>query len=445
MTNRQTEERPATVPQVAKQAGDVRARWAWTEPSVWTERMLTTLEVGVKGRKWYSLMDKVYAVANLRVAFARVKANGGAAGVDHQTIKGFEQHLEENLARLSQALKDGTYRPQAVRRVWIDKLGSKDKRPLGIPTVIERVAQGALRHVLEPIFERDFSAQSYGFRPGRGCRDALRRVDELLKAGFVWVVDADLKSYFDTIPWVPLLERVAEKVSDGRVLDLLKTYMSAKIMDGLKEWTPEEGSPQGAIISPLLSNIYLDPLDHAMAQTGYEMVRYADDFVILCRSQVEAEKALEQVQQWTAQADLTLHPVKTRIVDASQAGGFDFLGYHFERGLRWPRQKSLDKFKDTIRAKTQRVNGQSLEAVIKDVNRTLIGWFGYFKHSHRLTFRIHDQWIRVRLRSILRQRHGGRGRGRGLDHLRWPNAYFVKQGLFSLTSAHAQLCQSLTR
>jgi RNA-directed DNA polymerase len=442
VTTKQMEGKPAAVPQLAKQAGDIRARWAWTEPSVWTERMLTALEVGVKGSKWYSLMDKVYALDNLRVAFARVKANGGAAGVDHQTIQGFEQHLEENLGRLSQVLKDGTYRPQAVRRVWIDKLGSKDKRPLGIPTVVERVAQSAVRHVLEPIFERDFAEQSYGFRPGRSCKDALRRVDALLTAGYVWVVDADLKSYFDTIPWTPLLERVQEKVSDGRILDLLKAYMSAKIMDGLKEWTPEVGSPQGAIISPLLSNIYLDPLDHAMAQRGYEMVRYADDFVILCRSQVEAEQALEQVRQWTAQAGLSLHPVKTRIVDASQPGGFDFLGYHFERGLRWPRKKSLDKFKDTIRAKTRRVSGQSLEAVIEDVNRTLIGWFEYFKHSHQLTFRIHDQWIRMRLRSILRLRHGGRGRGRGLDHLRWPNAYFVKHGLFSLMSAHAKLCQS---
>ena len=234
---------------MAKTSGDIRTRWEWVEAAVWSERMLTALEDGVKGSKWYSLMDKVYALTNLRVAFARVKANGGAAGVDHQTIKGFDQHLDENLAKLSQALKDGTYRPQAVRRVWIDKLGSKDKRPLGIPTVVERVAQGALRQVLEPIFERDFAEQSYGFRPGRGCKDALRRVDELLKAGYVWTVDADLKSYFDTIPWTPLMERMQEKVSDGRVLDLLKAYLSQKVMDGLKDWTPEEGSPQGAIIS----------------------------------------------------------------------------------------------------------------------------------------------------------------------------------------------------
>jgi RNA-directed DNA polymerase len=348
--------------------------------------MLTALETGIKGSKWYSLMDKVYAPANLRVAFARVKANGGATGVDHQTIEGYAQHLEENLEKLSQSLKDETYRPQSVRRVWIDKLGSRDKRPLGIPTVRDRIAQGALRHVLEPIFERDFAEQSYGFRPGRGCKDALRRVDELLKAGNVWVVDADLKSYFDTIPWMPLMERIQEKVSDGRVLDMVNVYLSQKVMDGMQEWTPEEGSPQGAIISPLLSNIYLDPLDHRMVQEGYEMVRYADDFVILCRSQTEAEGALEKVREWTATAGLTMHPEKTRIVEATQAGGFDFLGYHFEQGMKWPRRKSLTKFKDAIRAKTPRTHGQSLSATIADVNRTLGGWFEYFKHSHRNTF-----------------------------------------------------------
>jgi len=435
--NKQAEEQLAIVPEKATQVGEIRARWAWVEPSVWTERMLTALEVGVKGSKWYSLMDKVYALTNLRMAFARVKANGGAAGVDHQTIKGFEQHLEKNLEKLAQELKEGTYRPQAVRRVWIDKLGSKEKRPLGIPTIRERVAQGALRHVLEPIFERDFAEQSYGFRPGRGCKDALQRVDELLKAGYLWVVDIDLKSYFDTIPWEPLLGRIREKVSDGRVLDLLKTYLSQKVMDGLKDWTPEAGSPQGAIISPLLSNIYLDPLDHEMAQTGYEMVRYADDSVILCRNQAEAERALEQMRRWTAMAGLTLHPEKTRIVDATLSG-FDFLGYHFQRGMKWPRKKSLEKFRETIRVKTRRANGRSLEATIVEVNRTLIGWFEYFKHSDQITFRIQDGWIRMRLRSILRQRHKGRGIGHGLDHLRWPNAFFAKHGLFSLMSAHAQ-------
>jgi RNA-directed DNA polymerase len=398
---------------------------------------LTALEVGVRGGQWFSLMDKVYALTNLRAAFAEVKANGGAAGVDHQTVEMVERHLEENLGKLSQSLKDGSYRPQAVRRVWIPKPGSAEKRPWGIPTVRDRVVQAALRHVLEPIFERDFAEQSYGFRPNRGCKDALRRVDQLWKAGYTWVVDADLKSYFDTIPHDQLLERVREKVSDGRVLELLGAYLTQQVMETAKSWTPEGGTPQGAVISPLLSNLYLNPLDQQMAQQGSEMVRYADDFVILGRSQGEAAAVLEQVRQWAEQAGLKLHPVKTRIVDATQRGGFDFLGYHFERGMKWPREKSLRKFKDTIRAKTRRTSGHSLRVIIKDVNRSLWGWFEYFKQSHQNTFRPLDAWVRMRLRSLLRKRQGKRGRGRGSDHQRWPNAFFDKQGLSPLTNLYA--------
>ena len=221
MTERTMEDKPVGVSEATTQAGEIRARWAWVEPTVWTERMLTALEKGVRGGKWFSLMDKVYALANLRAAFQRVKANKGAAGVDHQTIGMFEQRMEENLEQLSQSLRDGSYRPQAVRRAWIDKLGSKEKRPLGIPTVRDRVVQAALLNVLEPIFERDFAEQSYGFRPNRGCKDALRRVAELLRAGYIWVVDADLKSYFDTIPHGPMLAKVGEKVSDGTVMEMV--------------------------------------------------------------------------------------------------------------------------------------------------------------------------------------------------------------------------------
>jgi len=407
--------------------------------------MLTALEQGVLGGKWFSLMDKVYARRNRRRAFERVKANDGAAGVDHVTVKEFEQHLEANLEKLARSLADGSYRPQAIRRVWIPKPGSKEKRPLGIPTVRDRVVQAALRAVLEPIFERNFAAHSYGFRPGRGCKEALCRVDTLLKQGYSWVVDADLKSYFDTIPHAALLDRVREKVADGKVLGLVAAYLTAQVMETAKGWTPEGGTPQGAVISPLLSNIYLDPLDHLLAGKGYEMVRYADDFVILCRSEAEARTALEQVQQWTASAGLKLHPVKTRIVDATSRGGFDFLGYHFERGYRWPRQKSLEKLKDTLRAKTRRTHGHSLKAIIITVNRTLRGWFAYFQHSHYTTFSPLDKWVRMRLRSILRKRRGREGRGRGRDHQLWPNAFFANRGLFSLVTAHTLACQSSCR
>ena len=437
---------PEAVPdRGAKPAGEIRARWAWVEAEIWTERMLTALEQGVIGGKWHSLIDKVYALPNLRRAFERVKANDGAAGVDQVTVEEFERHLETNLEKLAQALAEGSYRPQAVRRHWITKLGSKEQRPLGIPTVRDRVVQTALRAVLEPIFERDFAAQSYGFRPKRGCKDALRRVDTLLKQGYTWVVDADLKSYFDTIPRRELIERVKAKVSDGRMLKLLEAFLTQGVLEDMNLWTPEAGTPQGAVISPLLSNIYLDALDHEMEEKGIEMVRYADDFVVLCGTEGEAQQALAEVQRWTAQAGLTLHPKKTRMVDATQPGGFDFLGYHFEQGCKWPRRKSERKFRDTIRAKTQRTNGQSLPATIVDLNRTLVGWFGYFKHSHKFTFATLDRWVRMRLRSILRYRRGLRGRGRGADHQRWPNAYFAELGLFSLATAHAAASQSSRR
>ena len=438
------EARPTPVLE-AKQVGEVQARWAWTEPAVWTERMLTALEVGVKGGIWFSLIDKVYQARNLRAAFAQVKANQGAAGVDHQTIEMFEANLETNLTRVSQQLADGSYCPQAVRRQWIAKPGSSEKRPLGIPTVRNRVVETALCNVLEPIFERDFAAHSYGFRPGRGCKDALRRVDRLLKAGNTWVVDADLQSYFDTIPKQKMLGRVAEKVADSRVLELVAAMLQQEVMEGLAHWTPVAGTPQGAVISPLLSNIYLDPLDHELAGSGYEMVRYADDFVILCRSEAVARAALAKVQRWTAQAGLRLHPDKTRIVDATQPGGFDFLGYHFERGYRWPRRKSVAKLKATIRGKTRRTHGSSLRIIIRMVNQTLTGWFGYFKHSHKTALPPLDKWVRMRLRTVLRQRRKRKGRARGTDNVRWPNAFFAAQGLFSLSAARAQCGQSSRR
>ena len=406
--------------------------------------MLTALEQGVKGGKWFSLIDKIHPERTLRAAFSQVAANKGAAGVDHVTVTMFDDRLEENLKRLSEDLQSGLYRPQQIRRHYIPKPGSKEKRPLGIPTVRDRVVQTAVLNALEPIFERDFAEHSYGFRPGRGCKDALRRVDQLLKSGHMYVVDADLKSYFDTIPHDRLLASVAKKVSDGRVLSLIESFLKQGVLDGLREWTPEEGSPQGGCISPLLSNISLDPLDHLMAQQGFEMVRYADDFVILCRSPEDAARALALVQEWTAKADLTLHPEKTKIVDATKEA-FDFLGYRFQRGHRFPRPKSMQKLKDAIRAKTKRTSGESLTKIINDLTPRLRGWFEYFKHSHRYTFSALDGWIRMRLRSILRKRLGKEGRGRGSDHQRWPNKFFAEHGLYSLKAAHNLACQSSSR
>lgn len=425
-------------------AGEVRARWAWTERSVWTDRMLTALENGVGGGKWFSLIDKVAAPENLLASYVTVAEHQGAAGVDHVTVEDFGKGLTDRLDRLESTLREGRYRPQDVRRVWIPKPGSREQRPLGIPTVRDRVVQTALLHVLEPIFEREFAEHSYGFRPNRGCKDALRRVDTLLKRGYRYVVDADLRSYFDTIPQERLRARVAERVSDGRVLDLVDLFLQQGVLDGLAHWRPTTGTPQGAVISPLLSNIYLNPLDHEMAARGYEMVRYADDFVVLCRTQAEAEAALDWVRQWVETNGLSLHPEKTRIADAEGAG-FAFLGYHFRGGQRWPRKKSQDKLKDVLREKTRRTDGRSLPAIIVDINRTLRGWYAYFKHAHRYTFGALDSWLRMRLRSLLRKRAGRRGRGRGWDHVRYRNAYFRAAGLFSLEAAWRAERQSSRR
>jgi RNA-directed DNA polymerase len=439
-----TEEQPVAVSEETKRAGEILRRWHWVEPTVWTMRMLTALEYGVKGGKWFSLIDKVHTESTLHVASLRVATNKGAAGVDHVTVTMFDDRREENLEILVEELRSGRYRPQQIRRHHIPKPGTKETRPLGIPTVRDRVVQTALQMVLEPIFERDFAEHSYGFRPGRGCKDALRRVDQLLKEGYTYIVDADLKSYFDTIPHDRLMTRVGQKVSDGRVLSLIALFLKQGVLDGLREWTPEEGSPQGACLSPLLSNIYLDPLDHLMAQQGFEMVRYADDFVILCRSPEDAAKALAMVQEWTAEAGLKLHPEKTKIVDATNES-FDFLGYRFVRGQRYPRPKSMQKLKDAIREKTKRTSGESLTKIINDLTPRLRGWFEYFKHSHRFTFNILDQWIRMRLRSLLRKRLGRKGRGRGSDHQRWPNRFFAEHGLYSLKTAYELACQSSSR
>ena len=356
--------------------------------------------------------------------------------MDGQTVKQFEAQAEKHPEHLREALRTDTYVPQAVRRCWIEKPGNVEKRPLGIPTVRDRVVQSALRMVMEPIFEREFHPRSYGFRPGRGCKDALREVQRLLGEGYTWVVDADIKSYFDTIAHPELMAEVRRRIADGRLLKLIESYLSQGVMEGMRQWTPEGGTPQGAVISPLLANVYLHPVDQALVEAGYEVVRYADDLVILCRSEAEAQRALRKLEALMRERKLRLHPEKTRIVDATKPGGFDFLGYHFERGMRWPREKSLRKIKEAVRCRTRRTSGKSLAMTIAELDPVLRGWFQYFQHSHRNTFRSLDAWVRMRLRSILRKHSGRRGRGRGSDHQRWPNSYFRERDLYSLVVAH---------
>lgn len=423
------------VPCGAKQGADT-CDWSWVEASVWTERMVSALDNGVKGGKWYSLMDKVYAPATLEAAWRKVRANHGAAGVDGQSIERFEARADLYLAELGRALREGSYRPQPVKRVDLPK-GKGKTRPLGVPTVKDRIVQTAVKLVMEPIFEVQFCPTSYGFRPGRGCKDALREVDGLIRQGYPYVVDADLASYFDSIPHERLMERVEAQISDGRLLDLLRGWLGQDILRGLERWTPTGGTPQGAVLSPLLSNVYLHPLDARLARHDYRMVRYADDFVVLCRTEAEARAALEVIRGWVAENGLSLHPEKTHIGDCRQPGeGFDFLGYRFEAGRRYVRKSSLTRFKDRIRAKTRRTRGDSLACIVADLNPLLRGWFGYFQHARYTTFIALDGFVRRRLRAILRTQEKRSGFGRcHADHRRWPNAFFAAAGLFALHTA----------
>ncbi len=387
MTEQAAESRPATVSETTQQAGEaqpsagIRARWDWVEPTVWTERMLTALETGVKGGKWFRLMDKVYALPNLRQAFARVKANEGAAGVDHVTVEEFERDLEANLAKLSHALADQSYRPQAVRRKWINKLGSKEQRPLGISTVRDRVVQASLRAVLEPIFERDFAAQSYGFRPKRGCKDELRRVDSLLKQGYAWVVDADLKSYFDKLQHDWLVKFVEHRIGDRRIVRLIQKWLKAGVMEEGRWLETEMGTPQGAVISPLLANIYLHYVFDVWVHVWREkcargdviVVRYADDTVLGFQHLEEADRFLANLRERLAKFGLELHPDKTRRIEfgryaeanRKQRGEgkpetFDFLGFtHISgknrRGYYTVKRRTIAK---RLRAKLQELKQQ---------------------------------------------------------------------------------------
>lgn len=405
--------------------------------------MLAALGNGVKGGKWFSLIDKVCKPVTLQAAWRKVAANAGAAGVDRQSVERFAARAEQYLGELGAALKAGSYEPMAVLRVEIPK-GAGKMRPLGIPAVKDRIVQTALKFVIEPIFEREFLDTSYGFRPGRGCKDALREVDRLLKAGYTHVVDADLMSYFDTIPHARLMARVGERVSDGRLLELIKAFLHQDIVKGAQRWTPTGGTPQGAVISPLLANVYLHKLDCLMRENGYQMVRYADDFVVLCQTADEARAGLRLVQAWVEENGLTLNPDKTHVGDCREQGqGFDFLGYRFEAGERWVRRKSLNAIREKIRARTGRTRGASLACIIAKLNPMLRGWYEYFQHAHPWTYSGMDGFIRRRLRSLRRKQQKRPGTGRTpADHRRWPNAYFAELGLFTMTEAHALASQS---
>lgn len=442
--NTPKEEKPALVPSSKdKQAGDKSWNIYGAEPAVWTENMLITLHHRrVKGNKWFSLMDKVYSGRTLERAWEKVKSNAGSCGVDNVSVGYFEKDSQRRLLAVNEHLKQGTYQPQAIKRSYIDKDGGREKRPLGIPTVRDRVVQTAVKMVIEPIYEREFAPSSYGFRPGRGCKDALREVEKLLKEGYEHVVDVDIKSYFDNIPHAPLMELVKDHVSDGKVLGLIESFLKQGIMEAGNLTPAKEGSPQGGIVSPLLANIYLNPLDWLLTEEGVKFARYADDIVILARSEREARKALERVSKWMEEAQLELHPEKTKVVDMTEGNAyFDYLGYRFQRSarsgrlMRLVRPKSQKKLRTKLKKRTKRCNGYCMTAIIQQLNPSLRGWYGYFKQAKLSELKGMDGWVRMRLRSILRKRQKKKGRGCGTDHRRWPNAYFEELGLFSLEQA----------
>lgn len=436
------EDQPTQVPARDRPEGEDLWQRYGAERGVWTEAMLIALhDRRVKGSKWFSLIDKVSHQRTLEIAWSKVEANAGACGVDGVNIAHFSKYSARRLLAVNKHLREGSYQPSAIKRVHIPKAGSKEKRPLGIPVVRDRIVQGALKLVLEPIFEREFCDNSYGFRPGRGCKDALREVDKHLANGHLHIVDVDIKGYFDAIPHEALMHLVKERVSDGQVLGLIEAFLKAPVREGEEEIQPTKGTPQGGLISPLLANLYLNPLDWMLESHGLKSVRYADDIVIVAKDSAEAQRALTLLRDWMEQAELELHPEKTRVVDLGETNAyFDFLGYRFLRSSRGrlikkARPKSLVKLREQIRKHTKRCHSASMIEIISKVNEVLRGWYEYFKHAKLWTFEALDSWVRMRLRSILRKRHKGKGRGRGLDHIRWPNRYFAKLGLLSLKQA----------
>jgi len=336
----------------------------------------------------------------------KVKANRGAGGVDKESIEKFEENLEENIERIHQELKRNEYRPQPVRRVWIPKPNG-EKRGLGVPTIRDRVVQQAMLIRLEPIFEPTFMESSYGFRPHRSAHQAIDEVSMWLKKGHWWIMEADIKGYFDNIPHEKLIDLVAERVSDGRVLRLIRSFLKAGVMEELKVKEQVKGTPQGGVISPLLANIYLNYYDQKMLKESFKVIRFADDFVVMCRTEREAERAKKLTQKiLEEELELELHSTKTRVVHINE--GFEFLGFLFKRGYSvyiYPRHKAVKAFRDKVRKITGRKNPYRMSEMVRKLNKVIIGWGNYFKKgvARKLFWRL-DRWIRRRVRAFKAKR-----------------------------------------
>lgn len=378
--------------------------------------------------KVHSLIDKVYKPLNLYIAWEKVRANKGSGGVDRVTIENFEQNLPQNLDEIHRLLKEDRYLPQPVRRVWIPK-PNKDKRPLGIPSVRDRVVQQALLNRLQRIFEPKFCDCSYGFRPGRSPHQAIGRVEEYLKGGYQWVVEVDIEKFFDTVDQKKLMNLVAEEIADGRVLRLIQSFLRCGVMEDMKVEYRVTGTPQGGVISPLLANIYLHPYDERMTQGGYKAVRFADDIIILCRSRAEAEKALRRTREiLEGELNLKLNTQKTKITHKTQT--FEFLGFLFGCGYsdyKIPRERAIKAFKDRVRYLTRRHQPKAMSQIISELNPVVRGWGNYFLRGN--CQRIFDQldfWLRNRVTAFKLKRQGGYG------HRKYPYSKLRAMGMLFL-------------
>ena len=364
-------------------------------------------------KKVHSLIDKVYKRKNLEMAWEKVKANRGSGGVDGQTLEAFETQLNQQLERLQRELKEDTYQPLPVRQHPIPKRDKPGEyRMLGIPTIYDRVCQQALLNRLEPIFEPLFDDASFGYRRGRSTKDALRKVWKEIQRGSEWIVDADLRDFFGSVDQEKLLTLVAQRIADGRVLRLIQTMLKAGSYGQGQLFPAERGTPQGSVVSPLLSNILLTPFDREMRRRGYQLTRYADDWVLTCKSAAEARAAIDAARRILKQLGVELHPRKTRIVHVRY--GFEFLGYKIKRGEKrlylpeskicsqlhagdlyaYPREKSIRRFMEQVRQRTKRRVPLSTKELIENLNPLLRGWGEYYKRAHvRRLFHRLDAWI----------------------------------------------------
>ncbi len=379
--------------------------------------------------KKHSLINQVWDIRNLSKAWERVKENKGSAGIDHESIQQFECNLSLNLAEIQRLLREDRYCPQPVKRVFILKSNGK-LRPLGIPTVRDRVVQQALKNILEPIFEEIFLPQSHGYRPNMNAHQAIRKAEAYLEAGYHWVMDADIEGFFDHVDHELLIDLICEKVSDGRVLTLIESFLESGIMNGENFEESIEGTPQGGVISPLFANIYLNHFDRRMGDYGYLLLRYADDFLIFCKTEWEAENALHKSREiLERELKLKLNSEKTRVVHARKKG-VEFLGFHFNGRWRRPRKKAKQRLKEEIRRKTRRQQPKNLEMVIKAINPVILGWGRYFAGGTvRKLFEELDGYIRGRLRSFQ-----GKRRTRRVIMYTLPYSELAKMGLVSLSS-----------